>query len=616
MVNGYAGKILWVDLSQGQLKDEFLDDNFCRNFIGGYGFGARLLYSRQKAWVDPLGPENTLGIITGPFTGSPVLAGSRYTVVAKSPLTGCWGDANSGGYFGPHLKFAGYDGVFFTGIAERPVYLLIDNGRAVIKDAAHLWGKDSYETEDILKSELGQDVEVACIGPSGEKLSHIAAVMNNKGRAAGRSGMGAVMGSKKLKAVAVKGNLKVPFTDEERIRELSQTYRSQLRGAIGFLSQHGTAASTVRCAHSGDGPVKNYGGVGVVDFPNIEPLEIRHLMERQERKYACYRCPVACGGHMKEGTGDYQYAAGSHKPEYETLAMFGANCLNNNLESLIKANDICNRYGIDTISAGAIMAFAIECFENGIITRKDTDGIEMTWGNHRSIVAMTEKLARREGFGDILADGVKAAAEKVGKGAQNYAIHIQGQEVPAHDPKLGGSFGITYRMDATPGRHTQGPNPAPLDALLAIDRKVMTGRGKLQKLGSSLYHIVNCSGICTIAFSCMPTVNVIPEYMRAVTSWDITLEELFQTGERIANLRQVFNIREGINPLQFQFSGRVMGKPPLTAGPLAGVTYDEETLDREFLLEMDWDLQTTKPNKRKLLELGLDDVAGVYSEQL
>jgi len=375
------------------------------------------------------------------------------------------------------------------------------------------------------------------------------------------------------------------------------------------LSNYGTAASTVRCAHSGDGPVKNYGGVGVVDFPHVETLDIKNLMQRQEKKYACFRCPVACGGHMKEGTGEYRYAAGSHKPEYESLAMFGADCLNNNLESLIKANDICNRCGIDTISAGAAIAFAIECFENGLLTAQDTDGLEMTWGNHRSIVAMTEKMARREGFGDLLADGVKVAATRIGKGAEKYAVHIQGQEVPAHDPKLGNAFGITYRMDATPGRHTQGPNPAPPDALPVIDRKIASDMGKLQKAGACLYHIVNCSGLCTIVFSCMPTVNVLPEYLKAITGWDITLEELFQTGERIANLRQAFNVREGINSLQFAVPGRVTGNPPLKTGPTAGFTLDENTCDQAFLKEMGWDARTTRPGNKKLQDLGLADVA-------
>jgi aldehyde:ferredoxin oxidoreductase len=609
MPKGYMGKILWVDLSRKELKDEVLDEMFCRKFIGGYGFGVRLLFNHQRAKVDPLGAENILGIAAGPFTGTPVLGGSRYTVLAKSPLTGCWGDANSGGFFGPHLKFAGYDGVFFIGISEKPAYVFINNGKAELRDASHLWDKDTYETEDLLRSELGKDVEVSCIGPSAERLSLISAVMNNRGRAAGRSGMGAVMGSKKLKAVVVKGEMKVPMADETGVRNLSKIYRKQLGGAYGFLSAHGTAASTTRCAHSGDGPIKNYGGVGVLDFPDVGPLEIEHLMERQERKYACYHCPVGCGGRMKEGAGEYLYEAGSHKPEYESLAMFGPNCLNNNLESLIKVNDICNRYGIDTISAGAVVAFCIECFENGIITEKDTDGIEMTWGNHKSIVAMTEKIAKREGFGDVLADGVRIAAEKIGRDSSEYAIHIQGQEVPVHDPKFNYSFGITYRMDATPGRHTQGPNPAPPDALPPFDRKATIGMGKRQKRGSTLYHMVNCSGLCSIVFSCLPTVNILPEYMKAITGWDVTLDELMRSGERIGNLRQAFNVREGLNSLEFKVPGRIVGIPPLNEGPTAGVTLDEKTLDREFLVEMDWDLETAKPTVNKLKELGLGDIA-------
>jgi aldehyde:ferredoxin oxidoreductase len=609
MTGGYSGRTLWVDLTNRQVEVESTDEKWCREYIGGYGVGVRALFSRQKGGVDPLGPDNILGFVTGPFTGSPVLAGSRYTVVAKSPLTGCWGDANSGGYFGPHLKFAGYDALFFRGLSERPVYLFLDSGKAEIRDAGPLWGQDSYATEETLRSELGEDVETACIGPSGELQSRLAAVMNNRGRAAGRAGLGAVMGSKKLKAIAVKGALKIPFFNEDKVKELSKDYRQRLQGGIGFLGAFGTAASTVRCAHSGDGPVKNYNGVGIRDFPHPDPLDVNLLMLRQEKKYACYRCPVACGGQMKAGTGEYQYAAGSHKPEYESMAMFGANCLNNNLESLIMANDICNRYGIDTISAGATISFTIECFENGLLSLSDTDGLEMRWGNHRSIVAMTEKMAKREGFGAILADGVKEAARRIGKGSAQFAVHIQGQEVPAHDPKLGVSFGITYRMDATPGRHTQGPNPAPPDALPAMDRKTVYGRGKYQKLGSCLYHIVNCSGICSIAFSCLPTVNILPEYLRAITGWEVDMAELWCTGERIANLRQAFNIREGINSLQFEVPGRVIGQPPLSAGPTAGFTLDEKTIDREMLVEMDWDPQTTKPSRQKLVELGLGDVA-------
>jgi aldehyde:ferredoxin oxidoreductase len=347
------GKVLFVDLSKNKLRDEALDEKLCRQFIGGYGIGARILFSRQKAGVDPLGPDNTLGILTGPFTGTPAISGTRFTVVGKSPLTGGWGDANSGGYFGAFLKFAGYDAVFFTGISEKPVYLFINNGKAELRDAAHLWGKDTRQTEEILKSELGKDVEVACIGPSGEKL------------------------------------MKVPLADEEKARELKKKWQAELGGHIVWLKPFGTPFLVDIGVQSGDSPVKNWAGVGVIDFPDFQPLAKEAVIERMDKKFACYMCPIGCGGYMKAGTGEYTYAAGARRPEYETTAMFGTNCLNNNLESVIKAGDICDRHGIDTISAGAAIALAIECYEKGLITKADTDGIEMTWGNHKAIVAMT-----------------------------------------------------------------------------------------------------------------------------------------------------------------------------------------------------------------------------------
>ena len=311
---------------------------------------------------------------------------------------------------------------------------------------------------------------------------------------------------------------------------------------------------------------------------------------------------------MKAGT-EYQYEAGAHKPEYETLCMFGTNCLNDNLESIIKANDICNRYGLDTISAGATIAFAIECYENGIITKADTDGIEMTWGNHKAIVAMTEKLAKREGFGAVLADGVKVAAEKTGKGTEQYAIHIQGQEVPAHDPKLGYHFATTYRLDPTPARHTQGGEGFVAPGLVEFDATSFSGRGEAHKRGSNFFQIVNSAGMCMFMYMTLPAAKAVAEFISAVTGWDVTMDELIKTGERIQNLRHAFNLREGLNPLQFKVPDRLLGKPPQKEGPLAGVTVDEDTMAKEYLTAMDWDLKTAKPSKKKLQELGLDDVA-------
>ena len=595
MAGGYMGKILFVDLSKGELTDEPLGEKFCREFIGGYGIGSRIIYNRQKAGVDALGPENTLGFMTGPITGTNIPFGSRYTVVVgKSPLTEGWGDANSGGDFGPYLKFAGYDGLFFTGTSEKPVYLLVKDGQAELRDAAHLWGKDTVETEEMLKTELGKETRVASIGPAGEKLSLISSVMNNKGRAAGRSGVGAVMGSKKLKAVAVMGTAQIPVASKTRVNSLRRECIRDMKGPIvDMFRSMGTAAGTADSARSGDSPVKNWDGVGIRDFPNAELISGENVTANQERRYACYRCPIGCSGYLKAGKGEYRYAAGVKRPEYETLCSFGTYCLNDNLESIVVANDICNRYGLDTISAGGVIGFAIECYENGIITKRDTDGIELKWGNHQAIVAMTEKMAKREGLGDVLADGVRVAAEKIGKGSELYAMHIGGQELGMHDPKFvsplrsSNPAAAGYQMDATPGRHTQGFGPS--------------GFGG---------HVVNASGLCLFG-SFLPTDpnKLMAESMRAVTGWERSTDEILKIGERIANMRHVINIREGINPLQWNVHPRIIGKPPQEEGPLAGVTSDIEAQVYWNLGALDWDRITTKPSKKKLLELGLDDVA-------
>jgi len=521
------------------------------------------------------------------------------------------GVANSGGDFGPYLKFAGYDGVFFTGISEKPTYLFIKNGKAELRDASHLWGKDAYETDRALKKELGEEVRSACIGPSGEKLSLISCVVNNEGRTAGRSGVGAVMGSKKLKAVAVMGAATVPVANKTKLKEVSrETVRSMSDNPVfGVFKNYGTAGITADSAHSGDSPVKNWSGVGVVDFPNAKAISDESVKALQQKPYGCYRCPIRCGGEMKAVTGEYKVEAGTHRPEYETLCMFGTNCLNDNLESIMKANDICNRYGLDTISTGACIAFAIECYENGIITKEDTGGIELTWGNHRAIVAMTEKLAKREGFGNILADGVKKAAEKIGKGAEQYAIHVHGQEVPAHDPKLGYHFATTYRMDPTPGRHTQGGEGFVAPGLVEFDATSFSGRGEAHARGSDFMQTVNSAGLCMFHYMCFPKAQTVPDLLNAVTGWNLTVDNLVRAGKRIQNMRQAINIREGLNPIKYKVPKRLLGLPPQKEGPVAGVTVDDDTMVKEYLAAMDWDPKTAKPSKKSLLELGLDDVA-------
>jgi aldehyde:ferredoxin oxidoreductase len=612
MARGFMGKILWVDLPTKQIKEEPLDEKMARDFLGGYGLGARILFSRQKAGVDPLGPDAILGMVTGILTGTDAMGGSRYVMVGKSPLTGGWGDANSGGNVGPYLKFAGYDAVFFTGISDKPVYLLIDNGKAELKDAGQLWGKDTFDTQDILRAEHGKDLEVACIGPSGENLCLVAAVMNNKGRAAGRSGLGAVMGSKKLKAIAVKGNMKIPVADEAASKAMRTRHVKNKNPRSEFIGGFGTSALFNMSCESDDAPCKNWDGVAIIDFPKYKDISADPVKTQQERKYGCWHCPVGCGGIMKEGTGEFKYAAGAHKPEYETLAMFGSNLLNSDLASIIKANDICNRYGLDTISVGACIAFALECYEKGIITKQDTGGIEMKWGDPKAIVAMTEKLAKREGLGDILADGVKKASEKIGKGSEKYAIHVGGQEYPAHDSRGGLNFAIGYGANPTPGRHTQGgEGPLPEGALPQYNPTTLKGRGGPHKIGMGITSAYNAAGICMIVIGdAYMHLNDLIEAFRTITGWDINKEELVKTGQRIETMKQAFNAREGIK-LPWKHHARMLGEPPKKVGPRAGAALDEPELAKEYYEAMGWDTQTGKPGKEALIELGLDDVAKV-----
>ena len=582
MAGGYLGKILWFDLTKGECKGEPLDEAMARKYIGGYGIGVRVLFSRMKAGADPLGPDNILGFTTGPFTGTQAVSGTRFTVVGKSPLTGGWGDANSGGVFGAYLKFAGYDAVFFTGVAKKPVYLFIDNGKAGLKDASNLWGKDTYETEDIIKAELGKDTAVACIGPGGEKLARIAGIVHLKGSVAARSGLGAVMGSKKLKAVAVKGKMKVPVADEKGVKDLRAKCLATLGGHVNVLRKSGTTFTTVPSIEAGDSPVKNWGGVAVKDFKDARGIGAEAVDERKLKPVACYQCPVGCEATLKEGTGEYKYEAGSYRPEYETIVMLGSTCLNTNVESIIKANDLCNSYGIDNISAGAIIAFAMECYEKGLITEKDTGGIDLTWGNHQALVAMTEKMGKREGIGDILADGVQAAARKIGKNAADYAMHVHGQEVPGHNPIATPAMATTYLTNATPARHTQGSEEHhPKGFLPEINRTLYSGRGEAHKKGSNFQHALMCCGMCLFVNMAVPDVNDIARFMRLVTGWDITTDELVTNGERIENLRQAFNLREGLSLSQNKLAGRLLGKPPQPAGPVAGVAGCEKSLAKE-----------------------------------
>ncbi len=624
MIGGYAGKLAFVDLGSGKTREQSVDEDLARKYLGGYGFGANLIYQSIGAGVDPLGEESLLGFLTGPLTGSSLPVVSRYTVVGKSPLTGLWGDANSRGAFGPYMKFAGFDGVFVTGIARKPVYLVVQNGRIEIADAGDLWGRDTYETEDLLKARHGKKAEIVCIGPAGEKKSRISGVITSKGKAAARSGLGAVMGSKMLKAVVVIGSGEVPIARPDVVAQLRRKYVEQIRSGLGFAGMYtstGTPGYIETGAINGDSPVRNWYGIGAQELKDTSPYKYENIEKYVVRKGTCFQCTMGDWKHLRVQTGPFAVPDEVHVPEYETSSAFGSYCNNTNFESIIKCNDICNRYGMDTISAGSTIAFAMKCFEEGIITSRDTGGVELRWGDSAAIVAMLEKMVRREGFGDILADGVKLAAERIGKGSERFAVHVGGQELPAHDARFEPSMASIYINDATPGRHGQASQycvPPKLPELKTdIDfsfsfgnrRDIYTGRAKAQRILSNLFHSLSSLGMCLWGYL-STEVTFMSECYSAVTGWDVGLDELVTTGERIGTMRLAFNIREGTSPKKLSYPPIALGMPPLSDGPTKNITVDLETICREYYTEMDWDWATGKPTKRKLQELGLEWLAG------
>ena len=620
MASGYNGKVLFVDLSSGSIKEENLPEKVYRDFIGGQGLGARILYERMKPKVDPLGPDNMLGFLVGPLTGTGI-HGARFQTVTKSPVTGGWGDANAGGSFAPELKAAGYDGVFFSGISPKPVYVFLIDGKAEIKDASHLWGKDTVDTEEGIRKELGDEkVKIACIGPAGE-LKSLMACIRHEGSAAGRSGVGAVMGSKRLKAFAVRGTKKVSIADPERFATLRKEFLKDVRDSdhpwADMFKKWGTCSFLTPLVECADTPTKNWSFYGEEKFPNHAQISTDSVIKYQYKKHACTGCPLGCKGWMRIDT-KYGLVECS-KIEYETLAMMGPNCMIDDLGTLCKANDICNRLGLDTIGTGAVIGFAMECYERGVITKKDTDGIELTWGNGDALVTMTEKIGRREGFGAILADGAKRAAERIGKGSEAWAIHVGGQDLPAHDPRTSPGYAWGYAVDATPARHTASQSKDGWDKGAATAPK---GLDRLLRKTDDSYDIkanapewAKCTGIdktWTSAGLCIfghyPENLPLAEAMSAVTGWDFTLEEAIKTGQRIQTLRQSFNIREGVDTGKWKLPERL--SVPQDHGPNKGKVVNVRGMKEKGYQALGWDPESGKPLDSTLEKLGLKELVG------
>jgi len=648
MAGGYTGKYCIIDLSSKTTEVVEPAEAFYRNFIGGYGLGAAVIMERQKAGVDPLSSRAYLGFCSGLATGSGALFSGRFMVVGKSPLTGGWGDANAGGYLSREIKRSGYDAVFITGAAQKPVWLRLDGGNVEFKDAGSLWGKDIIVTEAAIREEFGdQKAQVACIGESGEKCSLISGIATDKGRIAARSGLGAVMGSKKLKAIAFRGKHEIPVARPDEVKEINRKFLAEYKKSklpdrltvkfMRFISQmiartgiavpaqaslvreiyrkFGTPGLTVYSAMVGDMPIKNWSGVGISDYSvdSAARNSDESVIKYQKRKYACQSCPLACGGIIDIKKGRYRGTEG-HKPEYETLGSFGGLLLHDDLDAIIELNEMCNRAGIDTISTGAAVAFATECFENGIIDEGATNGLKLGWGKSEEIIKLTEMIIKRQGLGDILADGVKRAAAKIGKGAEKFAMHAGGQELPMHDSRLDAGFAIAYQCEPTPGRHSissfQYTDLFSVAKMFPRAKQMINkGQGKESKkirgytAGSYYMQLVNSAGMCF--FGAITSTLPLVAWLNAVTGWDLTPDEYLKTGERILNLRKAFNIREGINPGDHKLSERALGKIPLTKGPLKGVTLDMEWLMKEFYDTVGWDLNTGGPTAEKMKELGI-----------
>ncbi len=614
---GTMGKILVVDLTTGDMKFEHPADDVYLTWLGGYGLGVHCLYKMLRPGIDPLGPENVLGFFAGLLTGTGGITANRYVVVGKSPKTGGWGDANSGGTFGPAIKGAGVDGILFTGQSEQPVYLMIQGGKAELLPADELWGLDTNETEDRMAQLHGQDTHVAAIGPAGERQNLLACIINDRGRAAGRSGLGAVMGSKRLKAIVLcDGINSVPIADPDGMKESMQRHREFLgtQPRYKIMRQYGTCGSMAGLAMKGDTPIKNWGGTAEVDFPTVGKISDDTAISIEHKKYACWKCPLACGGITRVDDGPY--ACEGHKSEYETLGAFGSMCLNDDLASINYCNNLCNHLGLDTIGTGGTIAFAIECFENGLISAEQTGGIELRWGNAEAIVEMVRLIGRREGFGAVLADGVAKAAQRIGQGSEQYAIHVGGEELPMHDPRRVPSAATTYKMDATPGRHTQvstwiselGAGPPDL-----VDQPqpehFYPGKGEAHARVNNYFQVGQVAGMCMFALLTLKPESV-AESLTHVTGQKFTLDDVLTAGARIAAMRTVFNLREGIRAIDRKIPDRVIGNPPLEQGPTAGRTVEVDAHVEDYLKAMGWDTKTGIPTDETLKNLGLDFVIG------
>ena len=615
---GYAGRILHIDLTTGKTHTEPLNEDYAKKYIGGIGLGMRLWLDHSKAGVDPFSPENPLILATGPISGTVwPTGGNGHAFVSKSPQSYGVGESKSHGSFGTELKRAGYDAVIFKGKAEKPVYVWIDDDSVQILDASHLMGKSPAETEDAIREELGDYyIRVAAIGPAGEKLVRIACIINDKTRAAGRTGMGAVMGSKNLKAIAVRGTRDITVAKPDEFMEFVKEFHERMKGpATKKYRTLGTPENVLVHNALHCMPTRNYNNA---HFEGAEKVSGEALNERFVAKIiGCSSCAMRCEHVCVVPEGPYKGTM--TRMEYEPLWALGPYCGVDRLDAIIKAMDLCNYYGIDSIGAGVIVGFAMDCYENGILTDKDTDGIEARFGNHEALVKLIEKMGKREGIGDILAEGVKIAGEKIGKGAEKLAQHIKGVEVTGYDLRalktaaLG--FAVSFR-GADHNRH----GAYSFDVKGKVNRLVVEkGRGKMVKDMEDMYTIIDSLIVCKFSRGTYyKGIEDMAKLYTLVTGIEMTPEEMRKSGERINNIARIFNIREGLGRKDDTLPYKVMHQPITDEGPSKGAYVSQKELDLlldDYYEARGWTREGI-PTIEKLRELAMDDLIPIVEQKL
>ena len=548
---GYAGKVLWIELAGREVEVRPLDEGLVRRYIGGKGFGAKMLHEIAPPKVSPFDPKNPLILATGPVNGLALSGAAKLCAVFKSPLTEAWGESQCGGFFSPHLKRAGYDAIVVVGRAESPSYILVEDDAVEVRDASHLWGMDTFETEETLKKDHGREFQVLSIGPAGENLVRFACVNHAMGRQLGRCGAGAVMGSKKLKAIAVHGTGSIEVAKPDELDEFRKELNERIRERLRSLTEYGTPAIMALTNATGTLPTRNWTEGGFEGFERINAEAVKKLVKRNR---ACYGCAVACGKLTRVEKGPYA-GAEVEGPEYETLFALGSLCGNDCLESIVKANEVCDRLGLDTISAGNVLAFAMECFERGLITEEDTGGLRLEFGSHEAVVTMLEKIAYREDLGDVLAEGVRRASKIIGRGSEKFAIHVKGLEPPGYDPRGLKGVALAYAVSCRGACHVRHMAYRPnLTGTLPfregrIDRLSYEGQAEIVKELEDFHAVVDSMVLCK--FVCLPSIGPIlwDELARLysiVTGLEVGKAELVERGELINDTVRLFNLREGL----------------------------------------------------------------------